>query len=112
MVILISKLQAVIDGTWTSDHKSAKELWRKLRNILKSTAAFKRGLKTPDLMSFHGSSENIGKGPNVQETASEGTCSDAGYSSLVSMEDLSRTQPVAGGSFQMSYYATLSLTLL
>jgi len=94
--------RAVIDGTWTSDHKSAKELWRKLRNILKSTAAFKRGLKTPDLMSFHGSSENIGKGPNVQETASEGTCSDAGYSSLVSMEDLSRTQPVAGGLSEFS----------
>ena len=102
IVILVSNLQAVIDGTWTSDHKSAKELWRKLRNILKSMAAFKRGLKTPDLMSFHGSSENIGKGANVQETASEGTCSDAGYSSLVSMEDLSRTQPVAGGLFTCS----------
>ena len=89
--------QAVIDGKWSSDHRSAKELWRMLRNILKSTAAFKKGLKTPDLMSFHGSSENILKGGSVHETASEGTCSDAGYSSLLSTEDLSRAQPVAGG---------------
>ena len=62
-------------------------------------AGFKKGLKTPDLISFHGSSEILSKGTNVQETASEGTGSDAGYSSLMSTEDLSRTQPVSGGMF-------------
>ena len=86
----------MIDGKWSSDHRSAKELWRKIRNLFIAVIAFKKGLKTPDLISFHGSSEILSK-TGVQETASEGTGSDAGYSSLLSTEDLSRPQPVAGG---------------
>ena len=83
---------------------------------------FKKGLKT-DLISFTvsstenvstvNSSENISSlSANVDkmnfqtETASEGTGSDAGYSSLLSTEDLTRPQPFSGGNDTFSLFCS------
>ena len=71
----------------------------------------KKRTKTENLINFGGSEENLNRVPvqssnSLQndnlliplETASVGTASDCGYSSgLLSTEDLSRQQPVAGG---------------
>ncbi len=94
----------MIDGKWVSDHQSAKELWRKLRNVVLAMNAFKKALLKvrPDLINFtivpeHPSISKV----VMNETASEGTGSDAGYSSLLSTEDLTRPQPVAGGMYAL-----------
>ena len=94
----------MIDGKWTSDHRSAKELWSKLLNVYRAVQAFRAPCRKtptpdlPDLMSFNkDSNDALAAKVGGQETASEGTGSDAGYSSLLSTEDLTRPQPVAGG---------------
>lgn len=102
--------RAVLDGKWLPEkiRRSPKQLWNRLRIALMAMHAFQKTIMLKRnnsgknlLINLSDSDENLRKDANLLiplETSSVGTGSDGGYSSgLLSTEDLSRQQPVAGG---------------